>query len=128
MRPPAQAMTIRLSPVNSSAPPITTRIRPSEKTTPPATRIRPKGADPPPVIVTVMKIAPKAMKAPARTARVFRDSASFAALAAPIASHRSAISGGISASMRLSGVGFSRGGCFSSIVKCYHRAVPVPMT
>nr|WP_218916417.1 hypothetical protein [Calidithermus chliarophilus] len=53
MRPPAQAITSRLLPVKSSAPATTTKIRPSEKLTPPSTRLSPK--DRPASLVTRVK-------------------------------------------------------------------------
>ena len=77
--PLAQAMTIRLLPVNSSAPPTTTKISPSEKDKP--TRRRPahravqrkkrrlrrlRSTVMLPALTVVANIAPKAMNAPAR--------------------------------------------------------------
>jgi len=49
----AQAMTIRLLPVNSSAPATTTRMRPRQKTRPPSRRFTPYGSAPPPVHTVV---------------------------------------------------------------------------
>jgi hypothetical protein len=92
---------MRLSPVNSSAPPITTRISPSANTVPPSKRVTPKGrASPlPVVIVTVIKIAPKAMKAPARTASAKSVMVSRPAFCTPTLSANTAMSCGIKGSI-----------------------------
>jgi hypothetical protein len=60
----AHAMTMRLFPVKSSAPPTTTRTRPTLNATPARTRMAPQGADPTPAIAVVAKTPPSAMKVP----------------------------------------------------------------
>jgi hypothetical protein len=87
----AHAMTIRLLPVKSSAPPTTTSTRPRLKTTPASTRMDPEGESPAPARATVKKTAPSAMKAPARTLRTESAERSKAAFRAPASSARSAI-------------------------------------
>src|SRR4029453_19295394 len=54
--PPAHAITMRLLPVNSSAPPTTTRTSPTLKTRPASTRVGPHGAPLVPASATVEKI------------------------------------------------------------------------
>jgi hypothetical protein len=60
----AQAITTRLLPVNSSAPPTTTSTSPSENASPPSRRPGPKPSGLS-VITSVENIAPNAMNAPA---------------------------------------------------------------
>ena len=106
----AQAITIRLLPVNSSAPPTTTRIRPKLKTSPIRIRTKPVGqvvltvASAPVVInepapTVVAKIAPSAMKAPASTASANIVTFAMCALRTPISSALTAIAGGSRASI-----------------------------
>jgi hypothetical protein len=79
--PAAQAITIKLLPVNSSAPPSTTRIKPSPNTMPAKSRLTPNGMTPSaPAMTVVANIAPSAMKAPASTASAIRLSTSSRAL------------------------------------------------
>jgi hypothetical protein len=92
-------MTIRALPVNSSAPPTTTRMRPSENTIPASSRTIPQGRMPTaPAVTVVAKTAPRAMKAPASTASTNVLTGSMAALRTPICSALAAISAGIRAS------------------------------
>ena len=67
MRRVAKLMTIRLLPVNSSAPATTTSISPSENPTPANSRVVPNPS-PECVAMIVAKIPPSAMKAPASPA------------------------------------------------------------
>ena len=109
-RPLAQAITINTSPVKICAPPISTRLRPSAKTSPATTRAIPNGRTPSaPVSATVAKIAPNAMNPPPRTPRDSRVIASCPALATPSPSAFSAISGGSRPSMpaKARGCGFA---------------------
>ena len=55
----AHAMTMRLFPVKSSAPPTTTRIRPRLNATPASTRMAPQGAVPAPASAVVAKTPPE---------------------------------------------------------------------
>src|SRR6516164_664779 len=106
----AHAITIKLFPVNSSAPPTTTRIRPSENTKPARSRTTPKGTDPAVPATTVLEnTAPSAMNAPASTASTNTLAASMPAFLTPIASAFAAISAGSSESIctRPSGAGAS---------------------
>ena len=91
--PLAHAMTIRLLPVNSSAPAMTTRTRPSEKATPPSTRVRPKPSAAP-VTVSVKYMPPKAMNTPANRPRMTVSRAGSCALRTPTFSTSWAISAG----------------------------------
>lgn len=95
----AQATTMSESPVKSSAPPMMTRISPSEKASPANIRMTPHGRSPDPVSTTVMKLAPRAMNAPARMPRTTSVTASREALEAPAASQASAISEGMRVSI-----------------------------
>jgi hypothetical protein len=95
----AQAITIRLLPVKSSAPPTTTSTRPSAKTRPPSARTGPPGPEIPASTV-VANMPPSPMKAPPSTARANSVTASRRVLAAPISSALRAISGGSNASTR----------------------------
>src|SRR5262245_30634537 len=97
-RPLAHAMTSRLLPVNSSAPPTTTSTRPRLKTTPARTQAGPAGDIVVPVRATVANTPPSAMKAPASTASARVRGASMVALRTPTSSARRAISAGRSAS------------------------------
>ena len=90
-------MTISVSPVNSSAPPIITRIRPSENTSPANSRATPHGNASAPLRTTVENNPPKAINAPASTPRTSKANASRLALATPTFSQACAISGGSSA-------------------------------
>ena len=100
IRPLAKAMTIRLLPVNSSAPATTTAMRPRQKTRPPnsLTRPKPMPAADKPVVTIVAKIAPHAIKAPASTARANMVGVLSSALATPTLSMRLAIFAGGNAS------------------------------
>jgi hypothetical protein len=64
--PPAQAMAIRLLPVNSSAPATDTSSRPSENASPPISRCAAKPSEAS-LATSVNIIAPRPMKAPAST-------------------------------------------------------------
>src|SRR5688572_5730106 len=91
----AQAMTIKLLPVNNSAPPTITRTSPNENVSPITRRLTPYptvSCIPAPTVVA--KTAPREMKAPARTARTNVRTASTPALRTPASSAFSAISAG----------------------------------
>ena len=94
----AQAIAIRLLPVNSSAPATTTRIRPRLKERPPSRRAGPKPRSLP-VITTRNRKAPSEMKAPASTESTNRVSASVRAFATPARATSCAISRGAWASV-----------------------------
>ena len=95
-----QAMTINTSSVEICTPPMSTRLRPSAKTSPATTRAMLNGKTPSaPVNTTVAKIAPNAMNPPPRTLRDSRGIASCPALATPSPPAFSAISGGSRPSM-----------------------------
>src|SRR5688572_8445919 len=89
---------MRLLPVKSSAPATTTRIRPSENATPPSRRSTPNGTSDPPAVTVVAKMAPRAMKAPARTESASVSAVDISALPTPTCSAFRAISRGGSAS------------------------------
>src|SRR5262249_53721224 len=86
--------TIRLLPVNSSAPATTTRIRPSENVNPVSSRATPYGMALPPAPVVVANAAPSAMNAPASTASTNVVTTPAPAFATPTRSAFTAISGG----------------------------------
>ena len=93
----AAAITMSMLPVNNSAPPTTTRMRPSEKLRPPMSREIP-GASPVPAVTAVENTAPREMNTPPSTASANRRGNGSAALATPTVSARSAISAGSNAS------------------------------
>ena len=84
--------------MKSSAPATTTRIRPSENATPPRRRTTPNGTSALPAVTVVAKIAPSAMKAPARTDRANVLAVDMPHLTTPTCSAFRAISTGGSAS------------------------------
>jgi hypothetical protein len=91
--PLAQAIAIRLLPVKSSAPAMTTRIRPSEKTSPPNTREAAKPSDA--SLATSVNInAPRPTKAPASTPSSACVAHGSRALATPTSRTRAATSCG----------------------------------
>ena len=109
----AQAMASRLLPVNSSAPPTITRIRPSENASPAAIRTKPYGTTPAlPAATVVAKAAPSATNAPASTASTNVGNSPATALRAPTSLALAAISDGRRASRRA-----SLGACGGSIVR-----------
>jgi hypothetical protein len=90
---------MRLFPVNSSAPPTTTRIRPSENARPPRMRAGPNGSGSPvDVVAMVERTAPNAMNAPASTPRTNVRTKGIAAFAAPTSSAFASMAGGSRAS------------------------------
>ncbi len=101
--PLTKAIMIKLLPVNNSAPATTTAMSPRQKVMPPKSLMKPKPIPAPvkPVVVTVKKIAPLAIKAPANIARTNMVHPSRFALSTPTFSIRRAISGGGKASMRI---------------------------
>ena len=96
----AQAITIRVLPVNNSAPPTMTRISPSENTSPANKRPTPYGR-PSPASTVVANRAPKPMNAPASAASTKVASVSALAFRTPTCSARAAICGGRRASNEL---------------------------
>src|SRR5205809_5123214 len=98
--PLAHAMLINALPVNNSAPPTTTKTSPRQNTIPASRRARPKGNTPAvPALTVVEKMAPRAINAPARMARVRSDQKGRQHFRAPTSSARFAISGGSSLSI-----------------------------
>src|SRR3990172_7665036 len=81
--PLAQAITIRLFPVNNSAPPTTTKTSPRQKTRPVNNLAIPKGNVLVPAAVFVANTAPSAIKAPANTDKVNIVSAGASAFRTP---------------------------------------------
>src|SRR6185369_16407968 len=98
--PLAQAMLIRALPVNNSAPPTMTSTKPKQNTTPLTKREMPNGSAPAvPALTVVEKTAPRAIKAPAKTAKVKSGQNGKRHLLAPTSAARLAISCGSRASM-----------------------------
>ena len=125
----AHAITIMLLPVNNSAPPTTTRMRPTENTTPMSNRVNPYGMSavrawipsldtismlPAPTVVA--KIAPNEMNAPAITLRTNTVKGSADALLTPLCSAMRAIDDGMTASNVTTCGGAGIGPCWSLIV------------
>ena len=94
---PANAITIRVLPVNSSAPLTTTRIRPRLNTSPPSSLEIP-GASVASDVTTCEKFAPSAMNAPASTPSGTSLRRGSAAFITPTCSALAAMSAGRSAS------------------------------
>src|SRR3954447_24183904 len=89
--PLAHAITIRLFPVNSSAPPTTTRMSPTEKTSPVNSLPTPYDGRAEPALTVVENRAPNEITAPARPLSTGRVGGSIDTLRAPFSSARAAI-------------------------------------
>jgi hypothetical protein len=100
--PLATAISMRLFPVNSSAPAITTKIRPSENATPASHLVTPKPRELS-VPTKVARTAPRPMNTPARTPSTNAGIMRAFALATPRVRTRFAISTGEKASMPVIG-------------------------